>query len=226
MKKLLLCFGLLLFVAGLHAQTFAVADTVVYFSGPAQATDIVSGYVKFYNTSGDTLPMRWVRAEENIPGWWRSSVCTEYYCFSIPDDSASWNILPGDSDLVYIHIYPYNNSGTGDVVVRLFDTRQPSAFVDIRFVVDVLASLPEQSATAFNCWPSPASHVLNVQFATPGEGVLLLVDVAGRIVHSQPVSAADSHTAVNVEMLESGLYSLVFVREQGGSAVVKFVKER
>jgi hypothetical protein len=225
MKKLLLCFGILLLAAGLRAQTFTVADTVVYFSGPAQATDIVSGYVKFYNTTADTLPMRWVRAQENIPGWWRSSVCTEYYCFSIPDDSATWNILPGDSDLVYIHIYPYGNSGIGDVVVRLFDTRQPATFSDIRFVVDVLASVPEQNTAVFNCWPSPAHNVLNVQLTTAQNGLLTVTDVAGRMVHTQAVSAADALLQLNVGMLEAGVYAMNFVSGAGDRVVVKFVKE-
>ncbi|MCU0434377.1 MAG: T9SS type A sorting domain-containing protein [Bacteroidia bacterium] len=225
MKKLWLLFGFCFAVLFMRAQTFAVTDTVVYFSGSAQATDIVSGYAKIYNTSGDTLPLRWVRAQENIPGWWRSSVCTEYYCFAIPDDSATWNLLPGDSDLVYIHIYPYGNSGTGDVVVRLFDTRQPAAFTDIRFVVDVLASVPEQGTISFNSWPSPAADWLNVQLNTPREGQLQITDVAGRIVHTQAVSAADARLELNVARLETGLYSVIFESEQGERAVVKFVKQ-
>ena len=225
MKNLLLILCFVFSVSLVKAQTtFTVNDTLVQFSGSAQASDIVSGYVKFYNVSGDTLPMRWVRLE-NIPAWWRSSVCTEYYCFTIPDDSASWNILPGDSDLIYIHIYPFGNAGTGDVVVRLFDTRNPTQFTDIRFVADALTSVPENTAAAFSFWPSPAGNAVNVQLNAAEGGVFNVYDLTGRIAVSQAAAAGTGNVSLDLTGLPAGVYSLVFLSDAGAVSAVKLVKE-
>jgi Secretion system C-terminal sorting domain len=225
MKNLLLVLSFVFSVSLVQAQTtFTVNDTLVQFSGSAQASDIVSGYVKFYNVSGDTLPMRWVRLE-NIPAWWRSSVCTEYYCFTIPDDSASWNLLPGDSDLVYIHIYPFGNAGTGDVIVRLFDTRNTAQFTDIRFVADALTSVPENAAAAFSFWPSPAGNVVNVQRNAAEGGVFNVYDLTGRIAVSQAAAAGAGNVSLDLTGLPAGIYSLVFLSDAGTVSSVKLVKK-
>ncbi|MGL5890582.1 MAG: T9SS type A sorting domain-containing protein [Bacteroidia bacterium] len=225
MKKLLLILSLVFSCAFVRAQaTFTVNDTLLFFSGSAQASDFASGYTKFYNVSGDTLPMRWVRIE-NIPAWWRSSVCTEYYCFSIPDDSASWNILPGDSDLVYIHIHPFGNADTGDVVVRLFDTRNPAQFTDIRFVASALTSVPENTAAAFSFWPSPAGNVVNVQLNAAEGGMFRVYDFAGRIAVSQAAAAGSGNLSLDLSVLPAGVYSMVFLSDAGVVSAVKLVKE-
>ena len=136
MIRLLLLSAVLLQIAQINAQSFTITSNFQSFSGPASANDIPSAAWSptIYNTSGDTLTLRWVRAEENIPGWWRSSVCTELYCYSIPDDSATWNLLPGDSDMLYIHLYPYGYSDTGNVVIKLFDVNNPSDSARVCFI--------------------------------------------------------------------------------------------
>ena len=131
-----------------YAQTFSVSATAVYFSGNAQQNDVVSPawLPTIHNTSGDTLRLRWKRVEQNIPPWWRSSVCAEYYCWSIPDDSATWTLLPGDSDMLYVHIYPYGFADTGNVVLNLFNLDSPADSVRITYYCDVVTGMEEESA--------------------------------------------------------------------------------
>lgn len=226
MRQLLFVFTFVLFTPlFLRAQvTFTVTDTVIWFTGSAQASSFSSGYSKFYNVSGDTLPMRWVRAQQNIPPWWRTSVCTEYYCFSIPDDSASWNLLPGDSDLVYVNLYPFGNSGTGDVVIRLFDVRQPAQFVDIRYIVDALASVPEQTAGNLPVFPNPAQEVITVQVPQGAAGRLRLADACGRTVFVQEVAAGTPQVTLATETLPPGCYLLQFTGADGLLLTTRFVR--
>lgn len=211
MKKACL-FALAVFAfTSAFAQSFTVTTTDVTFSGSATANDIVSPAFQpiIYNTSGDTLTLRWVRVEENIPGWWRSSVCTEYFCYSIPDDSATWTLLPGDPDLIYIHIYPYGYSDTGNVVVKLFNVDNPADSVRITYHVDVLTGVEEYSSIS-TLTADPLTHQLN--FTSNETGQYTLTDVTGRVVTAARVQPDQMPS---IEVHAAGVYFFTFVNDAG-----------
>jgi hypothetical protein len=148
-----------------------------------------------------------VRAEQNIPAWWRSSVCTELYCYSIPDDSATWTLLPGDSDMIYIHMYTYGYTDTGNVVVRLFDVSNPADSVRIMFHCDALTGIEELSAFSL-LTIDPEEREIKYQIDCAGE--LLVTDEWGQ----QFSVAVIPGRASIIRLAKPGLYILTFIRDE------------
>lgn len=224
--RFLVSIFILVSLSGKAQSTFLLTDTLVLFSGQSQLSDVVSGQVKFYNISGTTLSMRWVREQENIPPWWRSSVCTEYYCFSIPDDSASWTLLPGDSDLLYIHIYPYGNTGLGDVVLKLFDTNNPTQAQRIRFSVDVVASIHEQSDINFHIWPTLVNDNIEVKIGQLASGgTLEVMNTEGKVVSMQFIPQGINSILLTTDFLPQGYYLIRYIDNKGQYASQRFIKQ-
>jgi hypothetical protein len=219
MKHFLSALFLIATFFSLSAQSFSVTTTQVNFSGSAASTDIPSPFWTpvIHNTSGDTLTLRWNRVEQNIPAWWRSSICTEYYCYSMPDDSATWTLLPGDSDMIYVHIYPYGYADTGNVVVRLHNVGNPSDSVRVTFNCNVPVGIEETSViTEFKL----NSQNMNLIFSSSQTATYVLSDVNGRTQNS---GIATPGTSMSLTVTAHGFYFLKLITEDGRKSVRKFV---
>lgn len=218
MKKLLI-FAITLFSAALNAQSFTLSTNYVTMSGSASATDIPSAAwtPTITNTSGDTIVLRWVRVEENIPNYWRSSVCTQYFCSNIPDDSLTWTLLPGDNDMTYIHIYPYGYADTGNVVLKIFNVNNPSDSARVMFHCDVTTGIDEHSGVSF-IHADLFSHA--VQFAPAESGSWTLVDISGKTIASAQTHPGELYSAT---VTESGVYFFTFVSESGFVEIHKLI---
>lgn len=201
------------------SQTFSITTNFQSFGGPSTANDIPSPNWSptIHNISGDTITLRWVRAEENIPGWWRSSICTELYCYSIPDDSATWSLLPGDSDMINIHIYPYGNADTGNVVIKLFNVDNPSDSVRIMFHCDVATGIEEHNVFTF-LHANLFSH--DIRYSLLQAGTVLLSDMNGRILYRAEVQASEIST---VHVTTSGVYFFTFIDAVGNVQIRKLM---
>lgn len=218
MKGILtLVFGLFLVAAS--AQSFTVSTNYVTLSGNVSASSIASAAWNptISNTSGDTLTLRWVRVEENIPAYWRSSVCTEYHCSSIPDDSLEWVLLPGDVDMTYIHIYPYGYADTGNVVLKIFNVENPSDSVRVMYHADVTTDIEEHEAVSF-INADLFSH--SVEFSPAVQGEWSLVDVNGKTIAAEKTKPGETYKA-NVPV--SGVYFFTFVSENGFIEIHKLI---
>lgn len=209
MKRILLS---LIFVSSINvsfAQSFDVTTNYVQFSGPFSSSDIPSPYwlPTIHNLSGDTIELRWVRIEENYTGNWRTSVCREMYCYSIPDDSGSWQMLPGDSDMLYVHLYPYNYADTGNVVLKIFDVNNPSDSVRVMFHCDALTGIEEHD-------PFTELQIDNsngqVTYVIQQAGMTTVVDCLG-----QEMCFAAKGPGRYSMRLKPGLYVLTFEDENG-----------
>lgn len=218
-KRILLIVALFGALAALKAQSFTVSTTLVNFAGNASSSDIASPYwlPVIHNTSGDTLQLRWNRVEENIPGWWRSSVCTEYYCYSMPDDSATWTLLPGDSDMIYVHIYPYGYADTGNVVIRLNNVADPSDSMRVTFNCNVPVGIQEYEL--INYFRTDLT-MMNVVYSVKESCTFILTDAQGRIVETGNVIAGEEQ-GTTVE--DHGMYLLTLLTPDGRKSVRRFI---
>lgn len=214
--RALLCFTVFFFAASLNAQSFIVTSAFQSFSGPCGWSDIPSPNWSpvIHNISGDTITLRWVRVEQNIPPWWRSSVCTELYCYSIPDDSATWNLLPGDSDMINIHIYPYGYTDTGNVVVKLFDVNNPSDSVRIMFHCDVVTGIEEYELFTYVA-QNPQDHEITLSMSR--SGTLIVMDELARTEMQFDIEPAQRY----VIRLKPGVYFFTFTDEEGNEQIRK-----
>lgn len=210
MKNFLIGIGAFCTVI-LHAQSFTVSTNHVTFSGSDSDNDIASPAWNptINNLSGDTLTLRWVRVEENIPSWWRSSVCTQYICSSIPTDSATITLLPGDQDMVYVHIYPYGFADTGNVVLKIFNVNNPSDSTLVMFHADVATGITEHSSVSY-LYADLFSHAL--KFNSAEQGTWTLTDISGRIIGSEKTQPGEEYSVV---VPRSGVYFFTFVNGDG-----------
>jgi hypothetical protein len=218
MKGMLTLLSALIFSA-LTAQSFTVSTTYVAFSGSATSSSIASPawLPTISNTSGDTLHLRWVRVEQNIPNYWRSSVCTEYHCSSIPDDSLSWTLLPGETDMTYVHIYPYGFADTGNVVLKIFNVDNPSDSFRVMFHCDVTTGIEEHETVSF-IHADLFSHA--VEFSPAVEGDWSLVDVNGNVITAEKTKPGQTYRA---SVPVTGVYFFMFRREDGFEEVHKLI---
>ncbi|HLG04414.1 MAG TPA: T9SS type A sorting domain-containing protein [Bacteroidia bacterium] len=206
MKKLLSVASVFFSAFFCGAQSFTVETDSVYFTGSPQSASFASPYIRIYNTSADTLLLRWVRAQENIPPYWRSSVCTEYYCASIPDDSATWSLLPGDSDLIYIHIYPYGYADIGNVVLNLRDLNGTTAY-DLTYFAESPLSINEYPAKyPLAVWPTVAVDFLNLEIPEGAQSIQIF-GIAGNLVATY--SVGNGSMQIPVIEFASGVYAVI-----------------
>ncbi len=218
MKGFLTLVSALFFVA-LSAQSFTVTTNYVSVSG-----DITSSYLvspawtpTITNTSGDTLTLRWVRVEENIPSYWRSSVCTEFHCSSIPDDSLEWTLLPGDVDMAYVHIYPYGYADTGNVVLKIFNVDNPSDSVRVMYHADVTTGISEHETVSF-IHADLFSH--GVEFSPAVQGEWSLIDINGKTIAAEKTKPGETYKAY---VPVAGVYFFTFVSENGFVEIHKLI---
>lgn len=218
-KRILFIVTLLGALTALKAQRFTVSTTLVNFAGNVNSTDIASPYWMpvIHNTSGDTLQLRWNRTEENIPGWWRSSVCTEYYCYSMPDDSATWTLLPGDSDMIYVHIYPYGYADTGNVVIRLYNPADPADSVRVTFNCNVPVGIQEYELISYF---RTDFTMMSVVYSVNESCTFTLTEAQGRVVESgKVIGGAEQRAAVQ----DHGVYILTLITSDGRKSVRRFI---
>jgi hypothetical protein len=208
-----------LFIATLGAQSFTVTTTYVTMSGDVTSSSIASAAwtPTIQNTSGDTLTLRWVRVEENIPAYWRSSVCTEYHCSSIPDDSLEWTLLPGDADMTYIHIYSYGYADTGNVILKIFNVNNPADSVRVMYHADVTTGIDEHETVSF-INADLFSH--GVEFSPYVQGEWTLVDINGKTIAAEKTQPGETYKAV---VPVSGVYFFTFVSENGFVEIHKLI---
>lgn len=218
-KNLFLLISCVVAMSCLDAQSFTVSTNYVTMSGSATSNYIPSApwTPTITNTSGDTITIRWVRVEENIPNYWRSSVCTQYFCASIPDDSLTWVLLPGDNDMTYIDIYPYGYADTGNVVLKIFNVDNPSDSVRVMYHCDVTTGIDEHSGVSF-IHADLFSH--QVKFSPAESGSWTLVDVTGKIIAAEQTYPGETYSA---NVTESGVYFFTFISESGFVEIHKLI---
>jgi len=219
MKRILILFVAVSFALVGKAQSFSVTTTYVSFTGDANWSEVPSpaNMPAIQNTTGDTIVLRWVRVEENIPGWWRSSLCRASYCYSIPDDSGTFTILPGGQDMLYVHIYPYGYVDTGNVVVKLFDVNNPADSSRITFHADLTTSIQEHQAFSF-IHTDLFAHA--VRFSPSEEGTWTMTDNAGRVIEQHDVQPGEIYAT---RVPTAGLYFFCFINANGVKKVRKLI---
>lgn len=147
------------------------------------------------NTSSAPLNFRFARIVNNMPAGWYTQMCYDL-CYapfvdtiSLPSDPP-YNIAPGYSDTLFYIDFSCTGPGTGNAIVRMYNTSNPSAFVQDTFIVQVggvgvnnISSLAEGYELGQN-FPNPFNPSTKIKFAVPvAENVRLSVfDVSGKLI--------------------------------------------
>lgn len=209
------------------AQSFTVEKTSASVTSSPFVLEFYTT-IKVYNTGAENLPLKWVRTQELMPANWRTQICTEFYCFPMSTDSAMVTILPGDSDLIQVHFYPFDNYGSSTVVVKVFPASNPSDFVNLTFYGDAVAGVgvEETEKNSVSVYPNPVSGVLNVKLGELSkEARISILNSVGQEVKHLTLTGAQGSASIDVTGLPAGCYFVNVSDAQGNVVRKKFVKE-
>jgi flagellar hook capping protein FlgD len=227
MKKFLILLLLLCLFSASPAQFFEITfdDTSGHFTPPGTAT--LAGWLK--NVSNDSLHIKMIRVENNLPSaLWSTSMCMNV-CFPPNVDSAStmdpgFNAIPsGDSVLVDVVIFQL------DTIPAVLTMRVKYATMDdaqIHYqwfeassLVSGIDENPNTEVSKFkllNNYPNPFNNqtVISAQIQKPSRVKLQIYDVLGREVFNTSNEITSAGTinfrwnGVNNEGIElsSGIY--------------------
>ncbi|MCY7362333.1 MAG: hypothetical protein LH629_09750, partial [Ignavibacteria bacterium] len=90
-----------------------LGDSIVY----GIAGETIYGHGRFVNNSNDTAIIRTVRASENLPSGWASSICIDV-CYSPETDTAIFYLPPADTQSYTMYFYTTNTPGNGNIRMR------------------------------------------------------------------------------------------------------------
>ena len=207
------------------AQSFSVEQPSVTATGSHTANEFFTD-IKIYNVTSSNLTIRWVRTQQIMPPTWRTSVCNDYYCFGMYDDSAAVTILPGDSDMVQMHFYPNNTPGSATIPVKLYDVNNPSDSTMITFYANTPVSVNENAKIAFELYPNPAADKLNITLSKPSKVLNVeIYNAIGQQVKSADLYDVQRNAQLNLSSLPAGYYFARIKASSGAVTVKKFVKE-
>ncbi len=83
---------------------------------------------------------------------------------------------------------------------------------DVGIVTDSKPSIIESSLAYY---PNPASDVLNVAYDYTGDSKIVLSNMTGTVVKTENVSAGTNAVAIDTKNIQSGIYLLSIVTEEG-----------
>lgn len=181
----------------------------------------LQGIVK--NTSASTLNFRFARIVNDLPVGWDTQMCYDL-CYapfidtiSLPDDPP-YSILPNHEDTLFYVDFTCSGQGLGTAVIRMYNTDDPSLFVENIFKVQVgdvgitnISSIVDSYELSQN-YPNPFNPNTNINFSIPkSERVSLKVyDVLGNevasLVNNELISAGKYRVDFNGSGLSSGIY--------------------
>lgn len=225
MNKIFTLFLVIAAAATAYGQSFSVEQPSATAFGSYTANEFYTD-IKVYNNTSSNLTIRWVRTQQLMPPTWRTSVCNDYYCFGMYDDSAAVTILPGDSDMVQMHFYPANTPGSATIPVKIYDVNNPSDSLNITFYGNAPVGINEARKISFNTYPNPAIDKLGISLSAPTKKLSVeIYNALGQQVRIAEFNDVQKSVQVNVAALNAGYYFARIKDASGGVTVKKFVKE-
>lgn len=83
-------------------------------------------------------------------------------------------------------------------------------------------SLDEHAISTFKLFPNPSSESIEISSSTSMNGVIQILDVQGKLVHTEMISQSNSHK-MDVSRLNEGLY-FVKIQSENGYETLRLIK--
>lgn len=160
------------------------------------------------NTSNDSLYFEWKKVSESVPGNWEASVCDNFVCYTVLQDSGLTNpVLPAESGFILLHVTPHVTYGTCVVRYAIWDRANPAVKDTLTFITKALepSSLPDFDLNTFSLFPNPTTDVLNVHFSDNQPYRVVILNSIGEAVYT---GAATSNFQLYTANLPGGTYSV------------------
>ena len=220
---------LLIICGGSHrakAQGFTytvLGSNYVQYPYYQDSTQVVKHQAIVKNTSSSTLNFRFARIVNNLPSSWETQMCYDL-CYagfidtiSLPFDPP-YSIAPNHQDTMFYIDFTCIGQGLGTSVVRMYNTDNPSLYVQDTFKVQIgsvgitnISSVIEDYKLSQN-YPNPFNPTTNINFSIPNsENVSLKVyDILGNevanLLNNERLAAGKYKVDFNGANLSSGIY--------------------
>lgn len=175
------------------------------------------------NNSSSNLHFKFARIVNNLPAAWQTQMCYDL-CYapfidtiSLPGDPP-YNIAPNHTDTLFYIDFTCDGEGLGTAVVRMYNTDDPSQFVQDTFRVQVgsvgvniISSIAETYSLSQN-YPNPFNPATNINFsiAKSGNVNLKVYDILGNevanLLNNEKLSSGKYNVNFNASNLSSGIY--------------------
>jgi hypothetical protein len=223
MKKYILTLIIALFVTAANAQ-FTFGPLTKSASGSASQDELVTyAYVK--NTGAFNTTYVWYMIPKSFPGGWESAICDKNTCYDVTVTSATFDLAPGDSGTMQVHLYPHNVAGTANVEVMVFEKNTDSTNAPkgvYSFNTWALSTKSVEKRNNVEIYPNPATTQLNITLETTKPITIEVYNVLGQLkmkhVHNGGTSTMD------LNELPTGIYFLRYTNAAGQVISKQFKK--
>jgi hypothetical protein len=241
MKKVLrlaaVCFFTISVISS-KAQNFSAIPQETNLWGALGNT--VTFHIEMTNNSSNDLTLAIIRTQNNIPVGWTSSICLDV-CFLHTVDSVTTTSMWGSSPLapsetreLKIIVEIQNNTGVGNIQIKVADFRNQSDFVLIDLEAATLATsvdINNNAPAEFNIeqnYPNPFNPSTKIRFTIPNN----VISTEGRNLRdfsssvSRRTSRNDITQLIIYDMLGNEITTLVNEQKAPGTYEVEFSSEK
>jgi hypothetical protein len=234
MKKILLALFILMILSSPEnskAQGFTFRNLgPVYVQLPyiPDSVQFVKRRAIVSSTSSTPINFRFARIVNNMPANWYTQMCYDL-CYapfvdtiSLPFDPP-YVLQPNQTDTLFYIDFSCDGQGLGTSIVKMFNTDNPSQFVQDTFKVEIggvgitnISSQVEGYELSQN-YPNPFNPSTSITFSIPksGEVFLKVYNSLGNLVETmingESLTAGKYRTDFNGENLSSGIYYYTIV---------------
>lgn len=89
--------------------------------------------------------------------------------------------------------------------------------------IDEATDIDESSAGQFQLYPNPADGSVTIQFSAAVDGTLQLIDMVGKVIQSETLNGSIGVNEWDVSELETGMYLITYINEEGSSTSRKLL---
>lgn len=224
--QLIIVVSLILKIQNVNAQGFTytpLGSSSVQIPHIQDSLQVVQIQGIVSNTSSAPINFRFARLQNNMPAGWETQMCYDL-CYapfidtiSLPDDPP-YTIAPGHVDTLFYIDFSCIGTGVGTAVVRMYNTDNPSDYVENTFSVEVsgvginnISSIADSYSLSQN-YPNPFNPSTNINFSLPkSQSVSLKVyDILGNevasLLNNESLSSGQYKIDFNASSLSSGIY--------------------
>jgi hypothetical protein len=222
MNKIYTIFALLLTSSLLIGQITIEADVNPSFEeGPQNEFEIVAK-VMVTNNSANTSTFTWLRNEDNLVEGWTSSVCDKTMCWFASVSSKSFELTPGESSILDLHVNPLDICGEGYGLITLTDDNDPTNSIEIRY--DITSNTLDGSECSFTSsvnnfkldfvqlYPNPASDFFTLTDTPSDLEFIHVYNILGKNVMTFNAMEGDRYY---INDLSKGLYLVNLTNAKG-----------
>lgn len=187
----------------------AMADSEDCFEGIAGET--ITGEITVTNEDDIDTYIDILKLNETLPDAWETSICTDI-CYPPSVDSANLFIAAGES--VTLHYYFYTNDvageGTADIILRNHYHPENNYVISVKACASEPTAVTYENTGSFQLFPNPAQDFIALQFSEilHVERDISIMDLSGRNIYHELMSAGTSNVTIDVSEFPSGVYFL------------------